>query len=135
MTVTATVTSAGRAMPATYELMSIDVSTEYNRVPTAELVLLDGHAATQAFPISEGTFFEPGQEININLRYGGAADEEASVFKGIVLKQGLRLDSEGCTLAVELSDLAVKMTKPTATSSRRSLATAGWAWAAWGPPR
>ncbi|MDO7854088.1 type VI secretion system tip protein VgrG [Hymenobacter convexus] len=120
MIVTTTITSDGTGMPAAYELLSIDVSSEYNRVPTAELVLLDGNPATRAFPISDSAFFEPGKEISISLRYEGLPNKEVAVFKGIVLKQGLRLDREGCTLEVELSDLAVKM-----TSLRKSNVFAG----------
>lgn len=110
MVVTITITSDGEAMPTAYELLSVDVSSEYNRVPSAELVLLDGNPAQQAFPVSDSAFFEPGKEISINLRYEDLAPEDTCVFKGIVLKQGLRLDSKGCTLAVELSDPAIKMT-------------------------
>lgn len=110
MVVTTTITSSGVAMPDSYELLSVDISTEYNRVPSAELMLLDGDLASQAFPVSDSAFFEPGKEISINLRYEGLAAGDTCVFKGIVLKQSLRLDGAGCTLAVELSDAAIKMT-------------------------
>jgi hypothetical protein len=73
MLATTTITSDGETMPTSYNLLSVDISSEYNRVPSAELLLLDGDLASQAFPISDSAFFEPGKEISINLRYEGLA--------------------------------------------------------------
>ena len=50
--VTPTILSSGQAMDPAFELLSIDVTKELNRIPYARLVLLDGDAAQQTFAIS-----------------------------------------------------------------------------------
>lgn len=108
--VTATISSAGQEMDPTYELMSIDITKEVNRIPSAQLVLLDGSAANQTFAISNESFFEPGKEISIKLRYEDAANKEATVFIGLVIGQGIEAGGQGSYLTVELKDAAVKLT-------------------------
>lgn len=104
---TPTITSAGKPMAATYVLESIDIRLEVNRVPTAELRILDGNAAKQSFPVSDAAFFEPGAEIEIKMRYEGGNDE--SLFKGLVVRHGVEAGSRGSTLIVGLKDAAVKL--------------------------
>ena len=79
-----------------------------NRIPNAELVLLDGDPAQGKFPISDTSFFEPGSEIEIKLRYEGGTDQ--SVFKGPVVRHSLEADRNGSRLVVGLKDAAVKLT-------------------------
>ncbi|NES83219.1 MAG: Rhs element Vgr protein, partial [Moorea sp. SIO2B7] len=70
--VTATILSdTGEVMNPEYNLMSIDIIKEVNKIPIAQIILLDGEAAKQEFPISNTEFFKPGQEIEIKLRYEG----------------------------------------------------------------
>jgi len=106
--------SGGKPISAEYGLLYIDIKTEYNRIPYAELGFIDGDMATLEYKISESADFEPGKEIEIALGYSDTKNQP-TVFKGIVLKQSLQFNSTGCTLIVELSDAAVKM-----TSSRKS---------------
>jgi len=106
--------SGGKPISAAYGLLYIDIKTEYNRIPYAELGFIDGDMATLEYKISESADFEPGKEIEIALGYSDTKNQP-TVFKGIVLKQSLQFNSTGCTLIVELSDAAVKM-----TSSRKS---------------
>ncbi len=108
--VTTTILSAGRAMNPAYELLSVDVTKEVNRIPFAQLVLLDGDAAQQTFAISDDDFFEPGQIIEIKLRYEDAPDQEITVFKGLVVGQSVEANEQGSLLTVELKDAAVKLT-------------------------
>src|SRR3954451_10128460 len=106
------ITSNGKLISETYKLLYIDVKTEYNRIPYAELGFIDGDLAKQEYKISESADFEPGKEIEIKLGYNGTkpADKPQVVFKGIVLKHSLQLNQGGCILVAELSDAAVKMT-------------------------
>ena len=71
MPVTVTISSNGAAMDPSYQLLSVSVQREVNRIPNAELVLLDGDPAQGKFPISDTSFFEPGSEIEIKLRNEG----------------------------------------------------------------
>lgn len=110
-TVTAIVSSSGSVMDPSYQVLSIDVVREVNRIPYAQLVLLDGDAAKQKFVISDTAFFEPGKEIEIKLRYEGAPSTEASVFKGLVVRHAVEANEQGLLLTVEMKDAAIKLTR------------------------
>lgn len=112
-TVTPTILSGGKAMDSTYQLLSIDVRREVNRIPRAELRLADGSIAKQRFEISDTRFFEPGAEVEIKLRYEG--QEDKTVFKGLVVRQGVEVSRDGSVLVVGIKDAAVKL-----TASRKS---------------
>lgn len=107
--VTTTISSNGTVMDPEYEVISIDVVKEVNRIPYAQIVLIDGDAAEQTFAISDTAFFEPGSEIEIKLRYEGTAD--VSVFKGLVVRHSVESSDQGSLLTVEAKDAAVKMTR------------------------
>ncbi|WP_437963918.1 type VI secretion system tip protein VgrG [Sorangium sp. So ce260] len=106
--VTPTILSNGKPMDPSYELLSIDIRREVDRIPQAELRVLDGDAAKQAFAISDTGFFEPGAKIEIKLRYEGEADK--SVFKGVVVRHGVEAGDDGAVLVIGIKDAAVKLT-------------------------
>lgn len=97
-------------MDPKYELVSIDISREVNRIPDAQVLLLDGDAAQGKFEISDTAFFEPGKEIEIKLRYEGSPD--VTVFKGLVVRHGIEVNEHGSMLSVEMKDAAIKLTHP-----------------------
>ncbi|MEM7036709.1 MAG: hypothetical protein AAF570_06995, partial [Bacteroidota bacterium] len=97
-----------KSMNIRFELMYIDTCKEVNRIPMAELMLLDGNAARQEFIISDDGFFDPGMEIRIGLRHDDKPNDV--IFKGIVLKQSLRSNKEGSYICIELVDKAFAMT-------------------------
>ncbi len=109
--VTATILSEGQPMDPLYELLSLDITKEVNRIPHAQLMLLDGDLAHNTLPISDTAFFEPGKTIEIKLRYEGEADQEATVFKGLVLKHSVERDAQGTVLTIALKDAASKLTR------------------------
>lgn len=108
-TVTITILSAGKTMDPTYEVVSVDILKEVNRIPSAQIVLLDGSAAEQKFAISDDAFFEPGKEVEIKLRYESDPGGETTVFKGLVVKQVVEASQDGTLLTVELKDAAIKL--------------------------
>lgn len=108
MIVTVTISSNGTVMDPSYQLLSVSVQRELNRIPHAELVLHDGDPAQGKFDISDTSFFEPGREIEIKLRYDGGTDQ--SEFKGRVTRHSLEADSDGSRLVVGVKDAAVKLT-------------------------
>lgn len=97
-------------MDPTFVLTHIDVQHEVNRIPFAQLTLLDGDAAQQEFRVSNTGGFTPGAEVEIKLRYEGAPDSEDTVFKGIVVRHRLDATVGASTLTVDLKDPVVKMT-------------------------
>jgi len=108
--VTVTVLSEDQTMNPEYELMSVDVLKEVNRIPSAELVILDGDAATQQFLISDAEFFAPGKQVEIKIRYEADAANEATIFKGLVTRHSVEANARGSLLRIDLKDEAVKLT-------------------------
>ena len=117
--VTPTILSDGEEMDPAFNLLLIDVSKEVNRIPAAQLTLLDGNAATREFPVSDSALFEPGKEIEIKLRYEGESD--VTVFKGRVVRHGIQAGDEGSILKVEIKDAAIKLTHPRHSAVFRDL--------------
>lgn len=108
--VTPTILSGGAQIDPTYELISIDIRREVNRIPLASVVLLDGDAAKRKFAISDTQYFEPGKEIEIKVRYESET-EDATLFKGPVIRHGVEASAQGSLLRVEMKDAAVKLTQ------------------------
>ncbi len=104
---TFTILSAGNPVSKKYHVLSIVVNKEVNRIPSATLILLDGEPAKQSFEISNQPDFEPGKEIEIKA---GFSSQEDTVFKGIVIKHGIKVRKQNSVLVIECKDKAVKMT-------------------------
>ncbi|WDF77610.1 type VI secretion system tip protein VgrG [Mucilaginibacter sp. KACC 22773] len=104
---TYTLLSNGTALSSTYHVLSITVSKEVNRIPTATIIIADGEASKQTFAISNTADFEPGKEIEIKAGY---SSKEDTIFKGIVIKHGIKVRKSSSVLVIECKDKAVKMT-------------------------
>jgi Rhs element Vgr protein len=107
---TVTILSDGQTMKPEYEVISVDVSREVDRIPEAQVVLIDGDAARRDFAISDTPFFEPGKVVEIKLRYEGEPD--ASVFKGPVVRHAAEAGQAHSVLVVEAKDAAIALTRP-----------------------
>lgn len=98
----------GAEADKTYRIYSMTVNREVNRIPTARIVILDGEAATQTFDVSDNDDFKPGTEIEVQAGY---EFDDASIFKGIVVRHSLKVRSgQPSMLTLECRDAAVKMT-------------------------
>jgi Rhs element Vgr protein len=104
---TFTLLSDGTALPKTYHILSIAVNKEINRIPSATVVILDGEPSKQSFDISNKADFEPGKEIEIKAGY---RSDEQSIYKGTVVKHGIKVRKSGSVLVIECKDKAEKMT-------------------------
>lgn len=98
----------GNEIPGRFQLLALSVSHELNRIPSAMVQLLDGEASTATFEASDDELFVPGKSIEIQLGYRGQND---SVFKGLVIKQSIKIRKNGSFLSVECRGKAVKMTR------------------------
>lgn len=106
--VTFTLKVDGDPVPETYQVQSVSVRTELNRVPSAKLLLLDGNAAKQDFPVSNEQFLIPGKTLEIFVGY---RSEEDLIFSGVIVKHGLAVRRSGSpVLKLECKDEAMKMT-------------------------
>jgi Rhs element Vgr protein len=106
--VTCTLLVDGNEVAPTVEVLSIVTEREANRIPFARLCFRDGDAAAEDFPLSNGTDFAPGKELEIRAGY---ATDETTIFKGLIIKHGIKVRARGSSaLVVECRDAAVKMT-------------------------
>lgn len=102
------ITLDGSEMDPSYQLLSLSINKELNRISSASIVLRDGDAALQTFPLSNKADFVPGKKIEISIGKDGI---NKSAFKGIVVKHAIKVQTVGNTqLHVECMDTAVKMT-------------------------
>lgn len=106
---TVSIISDGAAMEETYQVVSLMVTKEVNRIPAAEIRLIDGDSAKQEFAVSDAAFFELGATVEIKLRYEGETDH--TVFGGIVVRQSVEAGSGGSYLTVQLRDPAITLTQ------------------------
>lgn len=104
---TAKILVEGTEISGTIHVVSIAVSRELNRIPSAILHIQDGEAATGTFKVGDSDQFIPGKKIEIKLGY---RSQEETVFKGIVIKHSAKIRKAGSFLIVECRDEAVKMT-------------------------
>ncbi|GHC57915.1 type VI secretion system tip protein VgrG [Ulvibacter litoralis] len=105
--ITFTILINGSAISETYQVKSIAVEKEVNRIPFAQLVFFDGSAASQDFPLSNKDELIPGNDIEIKAGYH---NDEATIFKGLIIKQSLKIRENGAVLIVECRDKAVATT-------------------------
>lgn len=95
-------------IPGSYQVASICVVKEVNKVASAQIQLFDGGLSdNQGYEISDSKRFNPGVKIKIELGY---ADALETVFEGIVIKHGLRISQDGFMLEIDCRDEAIKST-------------------------
>jgi Rhs element Vgr protein len=97
----------GQPMNSGYQVLSLAVSKEVNRIPTAKIVFVDGSSSEEKFEISDTSDFIPGKKIHIKLGYDS---NNTTVFKGIITKHAVKIRGNGASmLIVECKDEAVRM--------------------------
>lgn len=105
--VTFTILVDGNELSAVYQVKNIVVEKQLNRIPFAQIVFIDGDAATQEFALSSEDTVIPGAEVEIKAGYH--SDEE-TIFKGIVIKHSIKVRESAAVLVIECRDAAVKAT-------------------------
>lgn len=91
-----------------HQILSVNVTKEVNRIPTARIVIIDGNAADATFAVSETNDFVPGKKIEIKAGRDGV---NATIFKGIIMRHSLKVRQGGdSALTIEAKDEAVKLT-------------------------
>ncbi len=98
----------GKLVDPGYQVLSISIIKEVNKIPVAKIVLKDGDSAQETFRISEEEEFIPGKSIKIKV---GRDSENSQFFKGIIVKHAIKVKESGETeLILDCRDEAVKMT-------------------------
>lgn len=91
-----------------FQILSIVVNKCVNKISTARIMILDGDASVENFEASNETFFIPGNKIEI---FAGYHSDEKSIYKGIIIKQGMKIRKSGPSLfSIECKHEAVKLT-------------------------
>ena len=97
----------GQVLSDTLHVLSVTVNREFNRIPSASLQIDDGEASKATFPASNSDMFLPGKPIEIQFGY---RSQNQTVFKGMIVKQHLKLRKGGGVLGVDCYADAVKTT-------------------------
>lgn len=98
----------GKAMSPEYQVMSLSIQKEANRIPVARIHLRDGEAAKRNFEISSTDDFIPGMKIIIKI---GRDGKNKQVFKGIIVRHAIRVRNNGQSeLQLECYDETIRMT-------------------------
>ena len=98
----------GAVIAGIYQIASISVFKEVNWISSARIIIFDGDAASQDFPVSNEDTFVPGAEIEIKAGYDL---NEETIFKGIIIKHSIKIrGNRSPAVIVDCKDKAVKMT-------------------------
>ncbi len=97
----------GKEVSGEFNVLSLTVNRELNRISSATIQLQDGEPAKATFAVSDTAHFIPGKKVEIQLGY---RSQNETVFKGIIVKQGIKIRKSGSVLQVDCRDEAVKMT-------------------------
>tara|TARA_R110000823_G_scaffold315579_1_gene448340 strand:+ start:118424 stop:120169 length:1746 start_codon:yes stop_codon:yes gene_type:complete len=97
----------GTELSAVHQVKNISVEKEINRISFAQVVFLDGEAASQNFNLSNEDLLVPGKNIEIKAGYHNDVE---TIFKGIIIKHSIKIRENNSVLIVECRDEAVKMT-------------------------
>ena len=104
---TFSILSNGEKLPDSIPVLSVMVHHAVNRISKATIMMQDGNAASGEFTAGNGEWLTPGKEIEIKAGY--RSDEE-TIFKGLVVKQNLKIRKQISLLVIECRHQAVKMT-------------------------
>lgn len=97
----------GQEINPVYQVLSLVIDTEVNRIPVAKIILRDGDASARTFEISNTDDLIPGKKVMIKI---GLDNDNKLVFRGIITKQSIKVKENGNgELHIECRHEAVKM--------------------------
>src|SRR6476620_7079598 len=82
----------GKAIPKTFEVHSLTIIKEANRVPSAKVTLVDGSPSKEKFNASNDALFVPGQPVEL---LAGRQSKEDLLFKGVIIAHSIALRKNG----------------------------------------
>ena len=98
----------GVTINPSWQILSISIIKEVNRIPTAKIILRDGEAADRTFEISNSDDLVPGKKIIIKIGLDG---DNTQAFKGMITRHAVKIKENGNSeLHIECRDEAVRMT-------------------------
>jgi hypothetical protein len=97
----------GAVVSESYQLVSISTRQEIDKIPSANILIVDGDPASGDFAVSSSNDFKPGKKILIKLGYPQGLFK---VFEGVILSSAVRIKDDGSELNLEAKDETYKMT-------------------------
>jgi len=102
------IVNGNRVNNPAYNLRSVSIIKEANQIPYARLQYLDGDVSDEKFAVSDAADFIPGNKIELKV---GRDGKQVSVFKGVIVKHGIRASENGnACLHLDCRDEAVSLT-------------------------
>ena len=101
-------------LPSSFEVFSISVHKQLNKIGRACVKILGGDPKMNTFEEAESNLFKPGTELEIKLGYD---QSNTTVFKGLVQKNGLSIRDgfqrykSKRLLVIDCVDKAIQLTK------------------------
>ncbi|BAZ03828.1 type VI secretion system tip protein VgrG [Calothrix sp. NIES-3974] len=100
--------SEGKDITNDYTVLSLTVHRAVNRIPTAQIVLRDGAAASETFAASDGADLIPGNKVEITIGYDG---NDKSMFQGLIVKHAIKVGANGDSILIlDCKDVATRLT-------------------------
>src|SRR5688572_3808768 len=98
----------GSAINPEYQVISISVSKEINRIPLTKITIRDGEASKNTFEISAKNDLVPGKKITVKVGRDGT---NSQVFEGLIVRHAIKVKANGQSeLQLECFDETIKMT-------------------------
>src|SRR5450432_2285656 len=88
------ITIDGNPLNTSFQVLSLSVSKESNKVPVAKMIFRDGEASGKSFSASNDDAFVPGKKIAVRIGRDGT---NTQVFKGIIISHAVKVRSNGNT--------------------------------------
>jgi Rhs element Vgr protein len=90
-----------------FQLLSMQITKEANKIPFAKIVLRDGDSAKETFDTSDTDDFIPGKQIQIKI---GRDGNNTLLFKGIIVSHAIKIRENGNSeLTIECKDECIRM--------------------------
>ena len=92
----------GEEMNNVYGIEAVSVFKEVNKIPSAQITIIDGDVSKRKFEASDSGDFDPGTSVEIKAGYGGSVE---TIFKGVIVRQGVKITkSKNSVLRIEAKD-------------------------------
>ncbi|HEY2348331.1 MAG TPA: type VI secretion system tip protein VgrG [Puia sp.] len=97
----------GTAIAGTFKVLALTVREAINKIPSAQITLVDGSASDMNFEGSDTGQFKAGRKIEILIGYRSQLEK---IFTGIIISNTHKVNTRGCEMFVECRDERIKMT-------------------------
>jgi Rhs element Vgr protein len=104
---TLSVKAGGSPLDASFQVLSMEVSLEINRIPSAQILILDGDPAKGTFEASMSPKLAPGEEIQVMIGYN---TQNKEVFKGVIVRQSIQFRDNLSVVRIDCRAKSYKLT-------------------------